>query len=102
MTIADRDRLTAMVLAAMKASMKRVGPGHYPGGPSQLLSDLLFAWGIVATPETLKNRTSGRRRQSAAQRFATTALRHVPGPVVQRVVENATPKTTTPSAMPIA
>lgn len=54
MTTSNRDRLTAMVLRAMRYGMKdRV----YPGGRAQLLSDTFMAWGIPTSAANLRNRT---------------------------------------------
>lgn len=73
MTIADRDRLTAMVLAAMKAGMKN--HGEYPGGPAKLLADMLTAWGVPADPRNLKNRTCGKFRAAAESSFSAANTR---------------------------
>jgi len=54
LTTADRDRLTAMVLVAMRYGMKN---RTYPGGRAQLLADMLATWGIPASAANLKNRT---------------------------------------------
>jgi hypothetical protein len=47
-----------MVIDAMVAGYRRRDGsdcGNYPGGPSALLSDMLIAWGVPASPDTLKN-----------------------------------------------
>jgi len=54
----DKEKLTAMVIDAMVAGYRRRDGsdcGNYPGGPSALLSDMLIAWGVPASPDTLKN-----------------------------------------------
>ena len=51
---AERDRLTAMVLHAMRYGMKN---RTYPGGRAKLLADMFIAWGIPASAENLKNRS---------------------------------------------
>jgi len=61
MTIADRDRLTAMVLEDLIAGM---GQRDYPGGPTGLLADFLVSWGIPAGKRNLANILCDHRRKA--------------------------------------